>query len=62
MNVKRRERLREAITILEEIKEEEFAAFDNLHESLQSSEHGERMDENVSNLDEAISQLEGILE
>lgn len=39
---------------LECIRDEEQEAFDNLPESIQCSERGERMEEYISNLDEAL--------
>ena len=39
---------------LECIRDEEQEAFDNLPESIQCSERGERMEEYISSLDEAL--------
>lgn len=39
---------------LESIRDEEQEAFDNLPESIQYSERGERMEEYISSLDEAL--------
>lgn len=62
MNKQRRKDLQRAIELLEEAKSivedsstEEQAGFDNLPESLQGAERGEKMEENVSSLDEAVS-------
>ena len=62
MNQQRRERLRKARDEIEAIKDEEQEAYDNLPESLQDGEQGEKMDENIGDLDEAISVLYGILD
>ena len=65
MNKYRREQIRKALQLVEEAysllsvaKEEEEMAYENLPESLQSSERGEAMQENVDNLDTAVTALE----
>ena len=45
-------------TEIEEIKDEEQEAYDNLPESLQDGEKGEKMTDAVDNLDSAYSSLE----
>lgn len=74
MNKQRREKIEEARKlieeatskyndakgILEECRDEEQDAYDNLPQSLQSSERGETMEQNVEYLEEAISALENI--
>ena len=50
----------EARGILESVRDEEQGAFDNLPESFQDSEKGERMQDAVSSLEEAIADLENI--
>lgn len=45
-------------TEIEEIKDEEQEAYDNLPESLQDGEKGEKMTDAVDNLDLAYSSLE----
>lgn len=67
MNKLRRRQLRaaldlldEARSILETVQEDEQEAFDNMPESLQSSERGEAMGETISNLEDAVSSLEEI--
>lgn len=67
MNNTRRKKLAailEEIEILraqvEEITEEEQDAFDNMPESIQYSEKGERMESIISNLEEIVSGLEDI--
>lgn len=51
------ELLEEAKAILEEVKDDEQEAFDNLPESFQSSERGEKMEENIYYLDEAVDSI-----
>ena len=74
MNNERRKKIAEAVeqinaaignienakAILDECKDEELDAFDNLPEGLQSSERGERMEENIGYLEAAISELDNI--
>ena len=48
----------QAITIIEEVKSEEEDSLYNLPESLQESEKGEQMEENIDALDEIICELE----
>lgn len=43
---------------IEEIRDEEQDSFDNLPEGIQESSRGERMEEVIDTLDEAISNLE----
>ena len=47
--------------VLEEVRDEEQDAFDNLPEGLQYSERGELMEEAVNNLDEIIDYLDDVL-
>ena len=65
---KAHELISEAMEIIEEVKEEEYSAFENLPDSLQQSERGERMyryyetmDELSSELEDATLELEGII-
>ncbi len=76
MNAQRRkwigsvwDRLDELKSEIESIMEEEQESFDNLPESLQSTERGEKMEEAIDNLsnsmdsiDEAISYLQSAME
>ena len=71
MNKERRKALKEAIDELEEAKakiesareiveycmDEEEEAYDNLPESMQEGEKGDAMQENTTNMDEAISHM-----
>lgn len=47
---------------LENLSVEEQEAFDNLPESLQDSERGDAMEENVSDIDDAASSIEEIMD
>lgn len=65
MNNMRRKNVMEALeliekarNILEEVKDEEQAAYNNLPESLQYGERGEQMQENVDAIEEYLSYLE----
>lgn len=65
MNIQRRKRLREALSMLaeicaivEEVRDDEQAAFDNLPENLQGSERGQAMDEAVMDLDAIHTELQ----
>lgn len=53
------ERVSSIVTQLEELKDEEQEYFDNMPESLQGGEKGDMAAEAVSNLENAISDLEG---
>ena len=52
------EKLEEAKCELEEIRDEEQAAFDNMPESLQESERGGTMQEAIDNLESAVGSVE----
>lgn len=65
MNNLRRKQIKEALSLIEEAydlltmaKDEEEMAFDNLLESLQYSERGDIMQDNITNLDNAITGLD----
>lgn len=65
MNAERRKRrdaigeiLSAIISDTEELKDDEEGALENMPESLQESERGEKMRENVDSLEEIISELE----
>ena len=65
MNAERRNRrdaigeiLSAIISDIEELKDDEEGALENMPESLQESERGEKMRENVDSLEEIISELE----
>ena len=65
MNAERRKRrdaigeiLSAIISDIEELKDDEEGALENMPESLQESERGEKMREYVDSLEEIISELE----
>lgn len=65
MNKQRREALKKVVGILETayaeldgLKEEEQEAFDNLSEGLQQSERGQQWENNVSQMQEALDNIE----
>lgn len=65
MNKARRKRIQELkdklldlLTTIEEIKDEEQEAYDNLPESFQDGDKGTKMTEAIDNLDSAFSSLE----
>lgn len=69
MNKDRRERLRDitsyiddAITDMEDIKDEEIDAYDSLPESLQDSSRGDKMQGYISEIDDMVDQLANISE
>lgn len=64
MNKTRREKIKEIIklleranNILEETRDDEEFAFDNLSEGLQQTMRGEQMEENVNEMDDAIEKI-----
>lgn len=69
MNKERRKELNKAIKLLEEAQEiiacvmdEEQEAYDNLPEGIQSSEKGEEMDENVSDMDNCGDTIQDVID
>lgn len=67
MNADRRKRIEEAcndiyraIELLNEVKDEEQEAYDNLPEGIKDSDRGESMSENVSFLEDITSNLEDL--
>ena len=56
------EKIAQAKEELEQIMDEEQEAYDNMPESIQESERGEQMYDNIDNLSTLISDLEDILE
>lgn len=69
MNAQRRKEIQKAIALIENAKEileyvaeEEGNAFDNLPESIQYSERGERMEEIKDNIEDVCSELEDQIE
>lgn len=69
MNAKRRKQLANAVEVLnnvlellEEVTADEQDAYDNLPESIQESERGETMQENVDDIEDASSSLQDIID
>lgn len=69
MNAKRRKELEKVIALIEDaksqleiLKDEEQEAFDNMPESLQYSEKGEKMEEAINYLDDSSNELESVIE
>lgn len=67
MNKERRNRLKEVkekiaeiLCTIEEVRDEEEAAYDNLPESIQNGERGELMYSNVDTLQEIYENLESL--
>ena len=67
MNKARRKKLQKALDLLSEAKgiieqcrDEEQDAFDNMPEGLQFSERGEQMEEYISLMDEAYDNIEDV--
>lgn len=58
MNLKRRTRLQEGINIVDEVLEEEQAAYDNMPENIQAAEKGQAIEEMIENLHEAKDLLD----
>ncbi len=61
MNKHRREKIKKALDILCEVRDEEREAYENLPEGIQYSERGEAMEENADQLEEVTSTLDDIL-
>lgn len=69
MNAQRRQDIQRAIDLLEEAKtiletsiDDEQGAFDNMPESLQYSERGQKMEEYISYLEDAVSDIEDAMQ
>ncbi len=65
MNNKRRKKLKQAISLLDsvyeiifQVAEEEQDCFDNLPENLQESDRGEKMEEAISELENAAEKID----
>lgn len=54
------EKLNEAMSIVDGVRNDEQDAFDNMPESLQYSERGEQMEEYIDNLDEAYGNISDV--
>lgn len=55
------DKLNEAMSIVEDARNDEQDAFDNMPESLQYSERGEQMEENISYLEDATDQIDNAI-
>lgn len=53
--------IQDAHDVLEEVRDEEEQAYDNLPEGLQCSERGDLMQEAMDNLDEVVSSLDEVI-
>lgn len=69
MNKERRKQLDKAIAMLDEaksiiesVRDEEQDAFDNMPESLQAGERGEKMESAISLMDEVIDEIDSSLD
>ena len=60
MNADRRSRIEKAKVEIQDILDAEQSAFDNLPENFQQGEQGDKMQEVINSLEEAVSALEGI--
>ena len=54
------EKLSEAMSIVEDVRNDEQDAFDNMPESLQYCERGEQMEEYIDNLDGAYDNISDV--
>ena len=61
MNQERRTKVQEALDIVMECLEEETTSLENLPESFQNSEKGEKMQEHIDNLQTAQDALEEVV-
>jgi len=55
------DKIQDAHDVLEEVRDEEQDAFDNMPEGLQYSERGDMMQDAIDNLDETIDYLDEVL-
>lgn len=69
MNQRRRKLIEEAVqkieeakTLLEIVRDEESEAFDNMPENLQSSDRGEKMETAISSMEDAIADIENVVD
>ncbi len=58
MNNERRKRIEAAREIVQEVKDDEEAALDNMPESFQDGERGQAMQEAIDALDDALSEMD----
>lgn len=62
MNKERRKKLSDICNLLEEVRDEEQEALDNLPESLQLTEKGENMERNIDAIEDARGELEELIQ
>lgn len=60
MNKDRRSRIAKCLEEIQDIRDQEQDAFDNMPGPIQESEKGQAMEENIAHLEEAIEALENI--
>lgn len=56
------QKIEEAKTLLEIVRDEEQDAFDNMPEGLQAGERGQKMEEAISRVEDSISEIENAVE
>jgi hypothetical protein len=61
MNEVRRKELQKAASIIESVVDDEEVAFENLPESFQDGEQGQKMTETVDKLREALEEIEIVI-
>lgn len=54
------QKIEEARTLIEIVRDEEQEAFENMPDGIQSSGRGEKMGETISSLDEAIDDIDNL--
>lgn len=61
MNKSRRSEIARALDILNAVRDEEQTAYDNMPDSLRDGEKGDKMQEGLDQIEEAISALEEVI-
>jgi len=62
MNATRRKKIEEALALVTECKDAEQEAYDNMPESFQEGTRGDAMQEHISNLEDAVTALQAIVD
>ena len=62
MNNQRRRRLQKALDIIQEVRDEEEEAMENLPDNLRDGERGDRMQETIDELEDAHATIERVVE
>ena len=57
-----RDLMDQAMTIISDCRDEEQDAFDAMPEGLQETERGEAMEENVSNMEDILDEIDRLME